>query len=286
MKKSVYISNFLLILLAFSCGQNSSENELNGNWREIENEYSTWHFYPDSLVLKLPGEFDKKTVWKANKSEIELELCTKYWKSDSLGEPVGFPIDTISKVLINYELSRNKDSLFGTAKNFYGVHKFSMLKTKNYSEYLNRKFGIKFTLPKSDSTELIKVDPIYGLKIFISSANDQLIGKTELSNSLNNLENDIKSFKDQLETFFGPKDWRIQKFYLSVYADEKITDSIITTNLSVTTKSDFFINNDIPRPPNDTMAIRIYRMYANKENNKPEFRNAKRIKTIANTVYN
>ena len=56
--------------------QNSAEKELNGNWREIENEYSTWHFYPDSIVFKIPNEFDEKTAWNANKSQIEFELPT------------------------------------------------------------------------------------------------------------------------------------------------------------------------------------------------------------------
>lgn len=73
---------------------------------------------------------------------------------------------------------------------------------------------------------------------------------------------------------------------MSVYADKKVPDSIITKSLSVTTKSDFFINNDIPRPPDNTLPIRIYRMYKNEENNNLNFRKAKRIKTIANTVYN
>jgi len=271
----------MLFLLAFSCGQNSSEKELNGNWREIENEYSTWHFYPDSLVFKLPSEFDKKTKWNANKSQIEFELRTLYWKSDS-----SLPIDTTSKILINYKLSDNKDSLFGTIKNNYGIHKFSMLKTKSYSEYLKRKFGIEFTLPKSDSTELIKKDPVYGMKIFMTSVNNKVIGKTELSNSLNSLENDIKRFKDTLETYFGPKDLRIERFYLSVYADKPISDSIITASLPVTIKSDFFIDNDIPRPPGNMLPISIYRMYNDEENDNLYFRKAKKIKTIANTVYN
>ena len=260
--------------MVFSCGQNSYEKELNGNWREIENEYSTWHFYPDSLVFKLPSEFDKKTKWNANRSQIEFELKTLYWKSDS-----SLPIDTTSKILINYKLSDKKDSLFGTIKNNYGIHKFSMLKTKSYKEYLKRKFGIEFILPQSDSTELIKKDPIYGMKIFMNLVNDELITKTELSNSVNNLENDIKSFKDTLETFFGPKDLRIERFYLSVYADKKISDSIITANLDVTIKSDFFIDNEIPRPPGDTLPIRIYRMYSNEENNNLNFRKAKKIKS-------
>ncbi|EPR71119.1 hypothetical protein ADIWIN_3304 [Winogradskyella psychrotolerans RS-3] len=261
--------------MVFSCGQNSSEKELIGNWREIENEYSTWHFYPDSLVFKLTGETDKTTDWKANKTQIEFDIET--FERNSTGKF----IDTIHKILIDYQLSDKKDSLFGTLTNNYGLHNFSMLKTKNYSEYLTRKFGIKFTLPKNDSNKLKEVDPVYGMKIFMNIENDNLIGKTEHSNSLNNLETDIKDFKNKLESYFGTYDLRTERLYLSVYADKQIPDSMITANLAVTIKSDFFLNNKydaipIPRPPGDTLPINIYRMYGTDENKDLGFRKAKK----------
>ena len=274
--------------MVFSCGQNSAEKQLNGNWREIENEYSTWHFYPDNLVIKIPsypnGIYDR-TEWSANKSKIEFEL--REFGIDSLGNK----IDTINKVLINYKLSDKKDSLFGTLKNNYGEYKFSLLKTENYIEYLKRKFGVEFTLPKNDSNKLKKIDPVYGMKIFMNLENDNIVGKTELSNSLNSLETDIKDFKIKLESYFGNYDLRTEKFYLSVYADKQIPDSIITANLAVTIKSNFFLNNKydaipIPRPPGDTLPIKIYRMYESDNNKNLEFRMARKIKTIANTVYN
>ena len=200
--------------MVFSCGQNSAEKQLNGDWREIENEYSTWHFYPDDLVIKIPsypnGIYDR-TEWSANKSKIEFEL--REFGLDSLGNK----IDTINKVLINYKLSDKKDSLFGTLKNNYGEYKFSLLKTENYIKYLNRKFGIEFTLPKNDSNGLKKIDPVYGMKIFMNLENDNIVGKTELSNSLNSLETDIKEFKNKLESYFGSYDLRTERFYLSVY---------------------------------------------------------------------
>ena len=247
----------MIILFAFSCRQNSSEEELNGNWREIENEYSTWHFYRDSIVFKLSGNTQNKTEWNANKSQIKLEIPN--FDRNSVGELV----DTIHKVRIDYTLSSKKDSLFGTINNNYGKHKLNLLKTKSYSEYLNKKFGIEFTLPKTDSAELVKLDPIYGMKIFMYVENNKIKGKTELSNSLNNLEYDIISFREKLQTYFGPKDWRNLKFYLSVYADKVIPDSTITKSLAITTKSNFFINNDFPRPPtNDPHPIKIYRMHS------------------------
>jgi hypothetical protein len=289
LKKSVYILNFLLILLAFSCGQNSSEKELNGNWREIENEYSTWHFYPDTIVFKLAGITEEKTEWQADKPKIELELPTFYW--DSLGKI----IDTINRVQINYQLSNKKDSLFGTLKNNYGVHQFSLLKTENYYDYLNRKFGIEFSLPKNNSAELITDDPIYGMKIFMGISNNKIKGRTEVSESLNNLEFDIKKFKDsikpyeqhQIETH---KMFLDKRFHLRVFADKNIPDSTITEYLKVTislknSEADKHIPKRFIGQKRDTLPIRIYRIFENKDTN-PRNLKAEEIKTIANTVYN
>lgn len=275
MKKLTYI----LLIFITACGQNSDEKELNGTWREIENEYSTWHFYPDSLVFKIADFVDRKTVWDANDSQIRFEIPTFYTNSQ------GKLRDTTNKVIINYKLSEKKDSLYGTLKNNYGIHNFTMLKTNSYYQYLSRKFNVQFSLPKIDSAELIKVDPVYGLKIFMAVENNKIVSKTELSNSLNNLESDVKSFKKKLENYFGVKDWRVEKFHFSVYADKSIPDSIITSSLLFTTKSDFYINNDLPRPPIDTIPIKIYRMDKNEGDDSLSFRKAKKIKSFAKTIY-
>lgn len=281
--------------MAFSCGQNSSEKQLSGNWREIENEYSTWHFYPDDLVLKIPsypnGIYDR-TEWSANKSKIEFEL--REFGIDSLGNK----IDTINKVLINYKLSDKKDSLFGTLKNNYGEYKFSLLKTKSYIEYLKKKFGFDFTLPKDSSGIYLgqmyhstiggkKLHPNYGLKIFMGSSNDKIVARTELSENLNNLEHDIKRFKDSTrplsEYIPGENEmYSDERFHLRIFADKSIPDSIITNKLKVTIadkKSE--LNNHYP----DTLPIRIYRILKTKGID-PRNIKGKEIKTIANTVYN
>ncbi|MBC2846270.1 hypothetical protein, partial [Winogradskyella flava] len=292
LKKSVYILNFLLILLAFSCGQNSSEKELNGNWREIENEYSTWHFYPDSLVFKINGDTEEKVNWKGNKSEIKFDIQTSDWNSD---EKI---VDTIYKVRIDYQLSDKKDSLYVTFKNNFGTHKFGLLKAKNYVEYLNKKFGIDFTLPKDSSGIYLgqmyhstiggkKLHPNYGLKIFMRSSNDKIVARTELSENLNNLGFDIKKFKDSirpLEEYIPGENemYSDERFHLRIFADKSIPDSIITNKLKVSIaekKSE--LNKHYP----DTLPIRIYRILKTKGID-PRNIKGKEIKTIANTVYN
>ena len=300
LKKSVYISNFLLILLAFSCGQNSSEKELNGNWRAIESEFSTWHFYPDSLVLKFPGESDEKTNWSADKSQIEFELPNLYWE---LSET---PEDSINRVFINYELSENRDSLFGTLKNNWGVHKFSLLKTENYIQYLNRKFGIEFTLPKDSSAKDLdrnlfnknpnsyNLYPIYGMRIFMGISNNKIIGKTEISENLTNLELDIKKFKDsikpneqhQIDTHEMFLD---RRFHMRVFADKKISDWVITNHLKAiihlkNSELDKHYPERFRGQERDTLQIRIYRIFESKNENIRNLK-GKEIKTIANNVY-
>jgi hypothetical protein len=292
----------MLILLAFSCGQNSAEKELNGNWREIESEYSTWHFYPDSLILKFPGEWNEKTYWTANKSQIEFEY--RIFGFDSLGKD----INTINNVLINYQLSDNKDSLFGTIKNNWGIHKFGLLKTKNYIEYLKRKFGTEFTLPKDSTGKNLgrlsfsslggyKLHPIYGLKIFMGrNSKNEVIARTELFENLYNLEFDIKKFKDSIKPWDVPETgtnemYLDERFHLRVFADESIPDSIITNKLEVTiTQNNSELDKHYPEylrgQKRDTLPIRIYRILKTKEEINPQNIKGKEIKTIANTVYN
>lgn len=115
--------NFLIIISILSCGQNSFEKSLNGKWYETENENISWNFYPDSLVLKSKTETEEKVEWRATESKIEFNYPTHYW--DSLGKIINIK----DSIIINYELSSDKDSLFGTLKNRYGEHKFGLFRS-------------------------------------------------------------------------------------------------------------------------------------------------------------
>lgn len=292
LRNLLYILNFLIFILLFSCGQNSAEKELNGNWREIENEYSTWNFYPDSLILKFPNESDEKLHWKANKSQIEFEH--RIFGFDSLGNN----IDTINKVLINYQFSDNEDRLFGTLKNNWGEHKFSLLRTQNYIDYLKKKFGIEFTLPNDSSGIYMggtsfstiggyKLHPIYGLKIFMESSNNDITAKTELSGNLNNLRSDIKKFKDNVKHWdeppIGTNEMYLDgRLHFRVFADKSIPDSIITNKLKVTINQK---SSEFNKHYSDTLPISIYRILKTK-GIEPQNIKGKEIKTIANIVYN
>lgn len=300
LRKPIYILNLLLIILAFSCGQSSSKKQLNGKWFEIDNEYSTWTFYADSLLLK--GDSKEKVEWIATESEIEFNIPTFYW--DSLGKP----IDIEDKITVRYKLSTDKDSLFGTLENRYGVHKFGLLKAENYIEFLHKRYGIKFSLPEDNSVKYLSqsnnhgLNRIYGLKVLIGYSNGKIIGRTELSGNLKHLESDIRIFKDSIKPYEHPRndtreiskdEHKIlldRRFHLRVFADKNISDSIITKYLSITIRGDTSSFNKYfamfkSKPPK-TIAIKIFRIYNSEEIESYYGIRGRKIKTIANTVYN
>lgn len=279
LRKTIYLFYLSIFLLIISCGQNSSEKTLNGKWYDVDYEFSSWHFYPDSLVLG-----DDKLKWKATESKIEFNHPILY--RDSLDNFINIE----DKISVHYQLSNDKDSLYGTLKNHFGVHKIILLRAENSIEFLNKKYDLQFSLPKDDSTETLSVYNQFGLKVFIGYSNNKIVGKTELTDNLNHMESDIKIFKDSiLPTVREEVDGFLDnKFHLRVFADKMISDSIITNLLPVTIKSKIAtINNALPerfkRTAPDTLPIRIYRIYKIEEDEKMK---GKKIKTLAFNVYN
>ena len=284
----------MIFIIISSCGQNSSEKKLNGKWFELENEYATWEFYSDSLIFGT--EFKYNFEWEASDADIKFDYITYSYGSE------GKQIKYEDKIVIDYNLNNDNDSLFGTLRNKYGIHKFSMLKTKSYTEYLNKKFQIIFSLPQNKKAEPIKDYGFYGLKVFIGTSNNKIIGRTELSENLNNIESDIKIFKDSISPSQHPlnhareiseeehKRLLDRRFHLRVFADKTVPDSTITKYLSVTVNGDSSIFNEVftrfkVKLPH-TVPIRIIRIYNKEEEIDPWNINGIEIKTIANNLYN
>ena len=122
LRKLIQILSFLILITFLSCGQNSSEKILNGKWYEIQNEKIIWNFYQDSLIITA-DPYDK-VEWKANDSKIEFDYPTFYW--DSLGKPINF----VDKIVIEYKLSDNRDTISGKLTNRKGNHKFGLIRTE------------------------------------------------------------------------------------------------------------------------------------------------------------
>ncbi|SCY33564.1 hypothetical protein SAMN05192588_2332 [Nonlabens sp. Hel1_33_55] len=121
-EKLNYLSVLCIIILLVSCGQNRHEKILNGYWKETEVDSVTWHFNRD--YLEIINADSGKLDWKATQTSIHFDYPIFYW--DTLGRI----IDDNDEILIKYKLSNQEDSLFGTLKNKFGVHKFDLVRLK------------------------------------------------------------------------------------------------------------------------------------------------------------
>ncbi len=252
-----------------SCGQNPNEKKLIGKWYGIENNgYTSIEFYTDSLIFI---EHEREvSQWHATNSKIEFSIPTLI--SDSTGS-LSYVND---KVKVNYSLSEDQDTLYGIFENRFGENKFNLLRANNYIEFLNKKYDITFSLPQDDLVEPIITDAIYGLKVFVGHSGNKIIGKTEFSKDLNNLDPDINKFmanispseKFMIETHEELLDYR---FHFRVFADKEIPDSTIL--------------NILPRMIKDSIPVRIFRIYKSDEQWEIGKMRGKNINTIANNGY-
>ena len=78
----------------------------------------------DADELEFIDEDNASVEWSATESKIEFIYRTYIW--DSLGKTV----NTEDKILIEYKLSENEDTLSGTLTNNYGKHKFGLIRTE------------------------------------------------------------------------------------------------------------------------------------------------------------
>lgn len=252
------------------------------------------HFYPDSLVYD--EEYKETVEWKASNHEIEFSLPSNLW------------LDSIKDVKVKYKLSNNKDTLFGTFINMNGEVKASLLRADNYIEYLNKKFGLEFTLPKDSSAKYLdrfafnkepngyNLYPIYGMRIFMDISNNKITAKTELSENLNYLKSDIKTFKDSIKPYEQHQIdthemYLDRRFHLRVFADKEIADSTITKYLKTTihlknSEADKHLPENLRGKKRDTLPIRIFRIYKGQVEIERSNLIGREIKTIANNVYN
>lgn len=78
----------------------------------------------NSDKLEFIDEDNASVEWNATESKIEFTYRTYVWDSS------GKTVDTEDKILIEYNLSENEDTLSGTLTNSFGKHKFGLIRTE------------------------------------------------------------------------------------------------------------------------------------------------------------
>lgn len=233
----------LLILISISCGRNKHEKKLIGKWYDIE-ENSRLEFDKNSLTISNP--FYYKGIWNANENQVK--FCYNNMFNDS-----------IKKKSFRYEL--NNDTLF-LKSDLNPLSETIFLKAESFTDFLFKKNKVNVKLGNNENAEHQGPNTKYGIKIFIESRKKSVIIKTEYSNDIENLENDLERklislnpyFKNEYNQSFKEQmtyeNWiRINIFY-SLFVDTNISENIVKNTI---------------RKLRKTKILKIYRVFKTEE---------------------
>jgi len=255
MKKTLTFLLFSMILI--SCGKNKYEKKLIGNWFEFK-EGRNLRIEKDSLMISDIGF--EKTTWNANENLINYNYKT-------------FFNDSIIKVSLKYKLLKNDSLIIEPQKD--GLQKIVLIKTNGYTDFLFRKNRINITLENNSKAEYQGQRNKYGIKIFVGFKNDSIIIKTEYSDNLKNLENDLEKKLIDLNPYFTEEyneymkerltfnEWIRVNIHYCLFIDKNTPENVVSSILENLRK---------------TKIKKIYRVFETKEQEGIPFDNLKKIK--------
>ncbi|MBU3012289.1 hypothetical protein KO506_12810 [Polaribacter vadi] len=257
-------STFIILLTSFlliSCGGNKYEKELLGKWFEI-NETSKLEFKKDSLILS--DLTLVKSKWKANENEISIIIKNEF-------------NDSIKSNSLKYKLEN--DTLTIRTNENIEFDEFKFVKAENFTDFIFKKNNVNISLEKNEKSQYLPTENKNGVKIFIENQKGKIKIKSEYSENLNNLENDIEKLLldlspyiiyqlDDLRTDSDTDESTIGKWikinsYYSLFIDKEIPDLKISLIVEKLRKSKI---------------KRIYRIYETKDNKFVDFDKLKGIK--------
>ena len=180
------ILTFSIIVLFFSCGRNKYEKRLVGNWYSFdENEKLTLD--KDSLLIE---SLHEKVKWNSTKDLLKFNYKDVF-------------NDSINKVSLKY-IFKN-DTLIITRYNDLENTQIKFIKATKFLDVLFSKNNVNIELPVNSNIENIRVDPKHAIKIFLELENDSIVPKTQYSENLSNLNNDLEKhrslFSKEIEWF-------------------------------------------------------------------------------------
>lgn len=248
-----FLFTLILLLSFFSCFNNRLEKKILGSWYDY-NESIKLDFNRDSLVI-----YDSQiqnTNWKINNNHIQYLYRLPF-------------SDSITEVSLKYEFIN--DTLLIVKSDFDSSKVLRLYKSKSYLDFLFHKNKIAIDLSEDENAFTQNKRNIYGVKIFIGYKNNSLIAKTEFSDDLNNLKEDIKKkvnevshiYDDNYRYIYKFEQWKKMVLHYSVFVDKKVPKDNLQFFLNKLRRSE--IKN-------------IYRVYKSKEEYLVPFYNLKEIK--------
>jgi hypothetical protein len=261
----------LILLIHIGCKLNRYEKPFIGAWY-VSSEYHKLEFTVDSLIIY--DGYNNLATWKANKSEITISE-----------KP--FLKDSIEERKINYRFIH--DDLLIVFKPNDTIKKDSLIRAKSFLEFIFKKYNSKISLKKNPNSKYLESEFHTSIKIFMYAENNKIITKTEYSNSLGDLDNNVskhlKKINDRYERYLS--DFKIMYEYkkksLTIELEEKIRQKWINKNVSFYLFSDMNIPqeliDDCIRNLKKSRIKNVYQIYSKTENSaESDFYNMKGIK--------
>lgn len=250
MKKTLLIT---LILSLISCNPNKYEKKLIGDWYEHDGNIK-FDFDKDSVTI-----FDfqiQKTIWTADDKKIKINY--KVWSSDS-----------IIKTPLNYKLINENTLIIKTDIDSSKTFKF--IKAKDYLDFLSIKHKVNFQLEQNEKAIIQRKSNFHGIKVFIGFHQNKVVAKTEFSENLKNLDNDIvnktrqikSEYENNYKDVFEYEKWKELVLHYSIFVDKRVHKDTL----------DFYLNK-----LRASKIKKIYRVYNTKEEELTPFHNLKEIK--------
>ncbi len=241
--KKIFIVLIISIIYS-SCTTNKYEKRLIGTWYDIS-EYGKLEFKKDSLIIS--DFYVQPYKWKADNSEVIFSQIPVFK-------------DSIEERKFNYKFVNN-DFLILFKKNDT-LKKDSLLKANSFTEFILKKNNIKIKLGTNSKSDYILKNFHNSLKVFIGFNNDSIISKTEYSNNIENLDEDINNhlikINDNYERFkedmklINERDkkdliqdeitemyekWFKSNVYISLFVDKNVPQDIIDNCITKLKKS-------------------------------------------------
>jgi hypothetical protein len=187
MRKTLLL--FILTTLFLSCNKEIEKSDFIGNWSSISDENFELdidiEFFKDSMVIYNPliyGTYSNK--WKVIDDKIEQTLLRG--NSDLNYNNTNY-----------FKFNSTKDTLF--IKNEQdSIHYFKFAKITNGFEYFENKIGLKIELEKVSNGLISSGNSDYNFNVYLTLKNNKVIAKTDYSNNLNNIGNQLLNFKSEI----------------------------------------------------------------------------------------
>jgi len=172
--------SFIVLIIFTNCANNKYERRLLGNWYDIS-EKNKVEFTDESVIIL--DDRGQNITWKADKSKIIISEKSLF-------------NDSIEKRKLNYQLVNDNLLILYNQNNI--LIKDSLIRAKSFLDFILKKYNSNINIENNPESKYLEKQFHTAIKIFLYPENGKIITKTEYSNNLKNLDNDISNHLEKI----------------------------------------------------------------------------------------